>query len=325
MMFDKMIPKEIVKSIRRGVGFLANRQLPSGEFATMRWEKPKVEIASYVKSVFITSFVLHSLRYVENLTQVKEISQHAIKFLLDERERDGLWRFFGKDSFIHFDVDCTCCILASLKEWEIEMDSHSIASLLLKYRDGQYLFYTWILDVDPPFKKEDNDIDWVVNANALFFYSLLGQPLPEVEQYLIRIVEIGAFRQRSHYYDSPFAFIYCLTRAYADSSDPRLSRAVAKLQDYMHHLNEKNKPLRDSLENALATVGLLNCGSENTELTQLIEHLLSMQEDDGGWPLGIFFTEGPYTESHNIAYGSRELTTAIALEAISKWQRRMNK
>lgn len=316
-----MTHKEIVNSIKKGVGFLANRQLPSGEFATMRWQKPKVEAALYVKSVFITSFILHSLKYVQKLTPVKEISQQAIKFLLDEMERNGLWRFFGKNSYIHFDVDCIGSILACLKEWGIEKDYHSQAFLLLKYRNNQGPFYTWILDVDPPFNKEDNDIDWVVNANALFFYSLLGQPLPEVEQYLIRIVETGEFQRRSCYYDSPFAFIYCLTRAYADGGNPRLGLAVAKIRNYIHHINERNKRYRDPLENALAIVGLLNCSSENMELTQLIEHLLNMQEDDGGWPMGIFFTEGPWTEYHNIAYGSRELTTAIALEAISKWQR----
>ncbi|MCK4816085.1 hypothetical protein KA005_09955, partial [bacterium] len=302
---------------------LANRQLPSGEFATRRWEKPKVETASYVKSVFITSFVLHSLRYVENLTQVKEISQRAIGFLLNEMERDGLWRFFGRDSFIHFDVDCTCCILASLKEWRIEIDYHALASLLLKYRDDKGLFYTWILDICPPFEKGDNNIDWVVNANVLFFYSLLDQPLPEVEQYLIRIVETGAFQQRSPYYgslyyDSPFAFIYCLTRAYADGCNSRLSPVVAKVRGYLLHVNAENISCGDHLENALAAVGLLNCGCGITESTQVVRYLLSIQEEDGGWPMGIFHTGGPYTE-YRIAYGSRELTTSIALEAIFKY------
>lgn len=313
-----MVAKGIEESLRKGICFLSDRQLPSGEFATMRWEKPKVEAASYVKSVFVTSFVLHSLREMENFTQVKEISQQAIKFLLSEMEQNSLWRFFGKNSPIHFDVDDICCILASLKEWGVGMNYYSQASLLLKYRNNQGLFYTWILDVDPPFEKKDNNIDWVVNANALFFYSLLDRPLPEVEHYLIQVVETDAFQQRSPYYDSPFAFIYCLTRAYADGYNSTLGSAVTGIKDYLLHAKERNKLCGDPLEGALAAVGLLNCGGKTTESTQAVEYLLSMQEEDGGWPIGIFHTDGPYTE-YRIAYGSRELTTAIALEAVSKY------
>lgn len=313
-----MTHKEVVESIRKGIGFLENRQLPSGEFATMRWEKPRVDAASYMKSVFVTSFILHSLRSVKNFTQVDEIGQRAIGFLLGEMESNGIWRFFGKNSYIHFDVDVICSILASLKEWKIEMDYHSQAPQLLKYRDDQGLFYTWILDRDPPFEKEDNNIDWVVNANVLFFYSLVDWPLPEVEQYLIHIVETGAFQQRSPYYDSPFAFIYCLTRAYADGCNSRLDSAVTKIRDYLLHVKAENKSYGDPLENALAAVGLLNCGCKTIESTQAIRYLLSIQEEDGGWPIGVFHTGGPYTEYH-IAYGSKELTTAIALEAISKY------
>jgi hypothetical protein len=317
-MFAKMNPKEIAKSIRKGIDFLANRQLPSGEFATMKWKKPKVETASYVKSVFITSFVLHSLRYAENLTRLKEISQRAIGFLLNEMERNGLWRFFGKYSVIHFDVDSTCCILASLKEWRIEIDYHALASLLLKYRGDKGLFYTWILDIDPPFEKGDNNIDWVVNTNVLFFYSLLGYPLPEVERYLIHAVETSTFQQRSPYYDPPFPFIYCLTRSYADGGNSGLRPAVAKVRDYLLHVNAELNSHETPLESALAAVGLLNCGCGITESTQVMKHLLSLQGEDGGWPIGVFHTEGPYT-AHLIAYGSRELTTAISLEAITKY------
>lgn len=313
-----MVAKGIAESLRKGICFLSDRQLPSGEFATIRWEKPKVEAASYVKSVFVTSFVLHSLREMENFIQVKEISQQAIKFLLSEMEQNGLWRFFGKNSHIHFDVDDACCILASLKEWGVRMNYYSQASLLLKYRNNQGLFYTWILDVDPPSKKEDNNIDRVVNANALFFYSLLDRPLPEAEHYLIQVVETGEFLQRSPYYDSPFTFIYCLTRAYADGCNSTLGSAVTGIKGYLLHAKGRNKLCGDPLEGALAAVGLLNCGGKTTESTQAVEYLLSMQEEDGGWPIGIFHTEGPYTE-YRIAYGSRELTTAIALEAVSKY------
>jgi hypothetical protein len=304
-------------ALERGIRFLYRKQLPSGEFPTMRWDKSKAKDASYVKSVFITSFIIHSLKHIGKFVPVDKISQHAINFSLGEMENNGLWRFSGKKSYIHFDIDTTCCVLAALKEWGVEMDYYAIASRLLRYRNAQGIFNTWILDTDPPFEKKDNNIDWVVNANALFFYSLLGKRLPEVEQYLLKVVETETFKQRSPYYDSPFCFIYCLTRAYADSHNIELKPAVAQIKDYLLSIQADDKLHGDMLQSALVTVGLLNCGEGGAKSSQSIEYLLSMQRKDGGWPMGIFFTGGPYLGYH-IVYGSEELTTAISLEAISK-------
>jgi hypothetical protein len=232
---------------------------------------------------------------------------------------NGLWRFYGKSSRIHFDLDTTCCVLASLKEYDLDLDYETIATKLLKYRNTQGIFNTWILDVDPPFKKADNNVDWIVNANVLFFYSLLGWNLPEIEQYLIMVVETKMFKQRSPYYDSPFCFIYCLTRTYGDGKNLRLSPAIAKIREYI--LEVTSKPQGDPLEIALASVSLLNCGIDSTRSEYAIKYLLGMQRIDGGWPAGIFFTEGPYTE-YRILYGSEALTTAITFEAISKYAER---
>jgi len=316
-----MTEERIIESILRGINFLAKRQLSSGEFSTLRWRKSNVQAASYVKSVFITSFVLHSLAHLSNFSQVQKISQRAIRFLLDEMEQSGLWRFLGKKSYIHFDVDTTCCILASLREWRINLDYYSVASLLLKNRNNRGIFNTWILDIDPPFEKGDNNIDWVVNANVLFFYSLLDWPLSEVEEYLIQIVRTGQFMQKSVYYDSPFSFVYCLTRIYSDAGNKRLEPIVKEVKTYLLNCQTRGTGDKtDPLESTLAITGLLNCGVQPSNLTQVIECLLHMQREDEGWPIGTFFVGGPYL-GYDLAFGSREVTTAIAVEALSKYAR----
>lgn len=308
----------IFNSLRKGISFLSKSQIRSGEFPTMRWKRYDVKDISYVKTVFTTSFILHSLNNVGKFLDIDKISKKAINFLLNEME-NGLWRFYGKYFRIHFDLDTTCCALASLKEYNVDVDYEIIATKLLKYRNAQGVFNTWILDIDPPFEKTDNNIDWVVNANVLFFYSLLGWNLPEVEQYLVRVVEAEMFKQRSPYYDSPFCFIYCLTRAYADGKNLRLDPAITKIRSYL--LDTINKLPNDTLEKVMAIVGLLNCGVDSTTSRSVIKHLLNDQKEDGRWSIGIFFTGGPYTE-YRIVYGSEELTTAIALEALSKYVER---
>jgi len=315
MGLEKDLKRNIFDSLRKGLSFLSKSQLKSGEFPIMRWEKNKMEDISYVKTVFATSFVLHSLKYVRKFLSIDKISQRAIQFLLNEME-DDLWRFYGKNSYIHFDLDTTCCALASLKEYNANLNFKTIASKLLKYRNGQGIFNTWILDIDPPFEKIDNNVDWVVNANVLFFYSLLDWRLPEVEQYLIRIVENEIFKERSPYYESPLCFIYCLTRAYADGNNLRLIPAITKIRDYLLGITD-NLP-SNSLEKVLAITSLLNCGMGSVTGEYVIKHLLNEQKNDGQWPIGAFFPH-PYTD---FVYGSETMTTAFALEALSKYVER---
>jgi hypothetical protein len=316
------LESQIITALEEGFSFLSSNQLPSGEFATRQWIGDNAcerALKFPVKSVFITSFVLHSLKEISKFIDVEQIAHKAIEFLLAEMEDNGIWRFYGKKSNIPFDIDCTCCVLAALKEWEIDMDYEAIASRLLRYRNSENVFNTWILDVDPCFfEMRYNNIDWVVNANVLFFYSLLHQRLPEVEQYLLSIVETEAFKQRSTYYPS-ISGIYCLTRAYADGHNSALEPAIPKIKDHLLNTKAENK-LEDSISNALLSIALQNCYKGKAPVAQSIEYLLSMQRMDGGWPTGVFFNSivGECPEII-FKWGSEELTTAFALETVSKY------
>ena len=65
-------------------------------------------------------------------------------------------------------------------------------------------------DIDP------NDVDPVVNANALFLYLLMGKNLQAVMNYLISIIKGIALNHtpfRSSYYISLPAFLYAISKA----------------------------------------------------------------------------------------------------------------
>lgn len=310
--------EKIRKSLKNGVEFLSKEQLPSGEFPMVRWNRTNKNEVSYIKTVFLTPFILYSLRYIKKYANMEKICELALNFLIREMEKNGLWRFFGKRSYIHFDLDTTCCTLAILKEYNIEMDYQLIATQLLTYRNMNGVFNTWILDIDPPFKKEDNNIDWVVNANVLHFYSLLNYNLNGVEKYLREVVETGKFMQRSPYYESPFCFAYCLTRIYSDGSSSSLKDCIHKINAFLNKIDFENKYQISSLDYLFLTAGKFNCNENFKKREESISFLLNMQNKDGGWPIDIFFNEGPYT-NYSIVYGSRLLATAIALEAICKY------
>lgn len=85
------------------------------------------------------------------------------------------------------------------------MDYESIANCLLRYRNKEGIFYTWLPDLYFTSNQRNirNDIDWVVNANAFFFYSLLDIKNRKLADYLCKITQKGQFGQGSIYYYSP--------------------------------------------------------------------------------------------------------------------------
>lgn len=67
----------------------------------------------------------------------------------------------------------------------------------------------------------------------------------------------------------------------------------------------------------MATVSLINLGVKEKRLEKAIDNLLSLQESDGGWTIAPF-SYYIYPKEKEF-YGSRELNTAIALEALQKY------
>ncbi len=184
-------------------------------------------------SVFPASFVLHTLRLLQNYDLVKPLVDAIVNFVLKERGPNGLWRGFSSPT-LPPDCDTTSCVLASLKEWNATLDCGLfIRRLLLCQLDGG-AFFTFVPTTDPRIVLLQKDIDWVVNANVLFFFfSAVGYALPKVEAYLEEAVALDLFTRGSKWYPSPFAFTYCLSRAVVDGEARNLARLLYTLSSYV--------------------------------------------------------------------------------------------
>jgi len=149
----------------------------------------------------------------------------------------------------------------------------------------------------------------------LTFFSLIKWPIPEVAGYLCNIIGEKTFEDGSaYYYYSPFSFIYCLSRAYADGSAINLEPILGNIINYLLNKQNVKGEWGSTLENAMATVSLINCGYKGAEIDKVVNSLLRRQRTDGGWPSSAFFAVVP-----ELFYGSRELTTAIIIEALWKY------
>jgi hypothetical protein len=304
---------ELDKSIDHAVHFLLEKQLPWGEFCTYGSRKRDISGGRYVRSVFVTTFVLHALNSIQPSECVREAKNNAVDFLLENMEEPGIWRFYGKKSDMSPDLDDSCCVLAALLQNGVEMKT-TMCDYFLKYQDsGTKAFYTWI-GISPA---GVNDIDGVVNANVAFFYGMKGRSelIPGAVEYLNHQAVTIESRNFAKWYDSPQAFAYAFSRACADGNVTALKKSQHHLVNYLIQSQDQNGSWGNALETGLAVVSLLNFGYRGSEVFNGIIRLVSDQnKEDGSWSRSSFFI-GPLGY-----YGSEELTTSICLEAISKYK-----
>jgi len=318
---ENLIDKqEIEKSINRVLDFLEAIQLPSGEFSFYTSNLSKMTNRYNVpRCPFTTTFVLHSLKYVENTKRAKKMIDKALQFLLSEKEHPGIWRMSKASSPMPaLDLDDTCLSLASLKEYEVdEIDYEYLAQYLKKYRNKEGLFYTWIFEDF----EANNTIDSVVNANVLFFYSFQNKTFGNILKYLNGIVKKSDLHNEdfgSVYYPSPYALTYTVTRLHRDGGIKNLDIPLSLIREKILKKQKSDNSWGNELDTALACVSLLNTGYKDNQINGALVYILERQKPNGSWPNHPIFI-GPYLSDPQFYYGSDELTSSICLETLLKY------
>lgn len=315
----------IEAAIRDGVDYLRRVQRASGEFATHTGPTPDLRgAATYPKSVYVNSFVIHSLGFLPATPHVAHIRRRAADFL-EAEEENGVWNYEGRGQWrLPPDLDCTCCAVAALAILGRRPPAACYPVLWRAIRPNAAApggpYYTWIgVNDDPddpiaaPFA---GDVDPLVNANVLFCCGLLGIELPGAAAYLTRRAVSGDYRGDSHYVISPHFLLYAMTRAYADGQAVALAPALPAMREC---LLDRLPPLPDELSAfnvACRALALLNLGAARDVVAPYLTAIVAAQGDDGGWPMWAAWAGFPPNYD-----GSPALTTALALEALGKWLR----
>lgn len=301
-----MNPPSIPGSLARAVGFLASRQLPHGEIRVDRSDDAALRDPVFESSPYGTTYVLYALSFAED-PRIPEIAARAKRFLSSEMEPPGVWRYYSSlnRGTLPPDLDDTACAAVALRRDHDEIRLGLHLRLILANRDADGRFRTFLTD-------GGNNVDAVVNANVLFY---LGdrEETRAACRYLLGVVSGGHERDASRYGVDDLSFYYVLSRAYfAGANDlgacrgPVLERIAARRRE--------DGSFGDELATALAIASLHNfAGGEPEELAAAVRFLLSRQRRDGSWPRATF-----YVDFDRGLYGSEELTTAFAVEAIAR-------
>ena len=292
-----------MNNIARGLDFLHARQLPHGEFQTFAAPTPGMRTCEFYGSPFVTAFVLYALRTLEH-SNLSTLREHALDFLIHEQEPEGYWRNHTRDNPKHAhqklppDLD-DIAVISHILAWYY-VPFVDTRALILSNITGDGVFATWI---EPPFA---NEVDAVVNANVVLY---LQDDRPPVCAYLNTI--ISRKLPFSQWYPDRLSLYYVVSRALANGVTGLAESRQGAIDDILSR-QQSDGSWGNALRSALALNALLNYGANNAALVRGIGALRRMQTADGSWPRHAWF------RGFANYYGSEELTTALAIEALTK-------
>jgi hypothetical protein len=299
---------EVATALLNAVRAILREQLPSGEIATyFRFGGGVLEyrrcplLSSFVHDA-LGSFDLHS-RWVETdlldalpagmqgrFVRAAALVRNRIRqFLLWEEGNDGGWRFHGRGSGIHPDVDTTACAAAAILQAPRRKPA------------ARWRAHTGML-------AERNGSDLTARVNALRFLALIGEPTEELAAEVVDAIRSNGTPAGSRY-AHPLILPFCVARAWAHGALPgRESVAqlmIPKIVDYA-----KDDPtFGGPLGAALALNALLDFEYAGPETIAAGRYLLESALPRGGW------VYGPMLESGG---GAPACTTALAMTALAR-------
>ena len=190
--------------------------------------------------------------------------------------------------------------------------STNVHALSTKEESGGQTFFT-------NFK---NRVDPVVCCNvlSLFYQYGRGEEVSDTFGWVQLVLRRRAYIHGTAFYPSPEAFLFFFSR---------LLRRLESLPTPTY--NELEQLLRERVAERIGVpvdaislaMRLLVCHQVGMRDTLGLEMLLSMQQPDGGWPLGTIY----HYASKKQAIGNRGVSTALAVQAIdvcSQWKKSPN-
>lgn len=293
-------------------------------------------------SLFPTVFIARALAACGDRDGAPAMLARALAYLRTHMEAPGVWRHWTDEhpqfAALPVDLDDTACISSVLSRNGVAVPGN--ASLLLANRDEHGLFRTWLIPRWPAPRHagywrvaarrwrmplhargfwrtsaEPGDVDMVVNAHVLHH---LGDG-PHAEPVVARLIDVvrrGEEDRCDKWYRSAFLFHASLARCIrVGVTGLRVVReeACSRIVDGVRQDGSVGDGSADA---AFAVMALADWDAASDERAQMCAHLGAVQATDGSWPAEPVYYGGPRHHPAVPAWGSRELTTGLCLEAL---------
>ncbi|MCK4342476.1 MAG: hypothetical protein KAY37_12220 [Phycisphaerae bacterium] len=262
--------------------------------------------------------------------------------------------FYPRDFAIATDADVTAVVYAAL------LDNHildggppvtvAFGRFFADWRDlGQVpqrnnqpwigeasgAFLTWLAYREDPGNPGPNDVDILVNASVLYALGRYGrletpgvsEAIALINEAIISEAHLSNPDRLSLYYPDNIALHYFVTRAYSEGGVTALAPAVDLLARDLLATKQTDVAGRcfwdrgePHLNTAFAILALLAAGQDPDVVQGAVDYLVSEQDPNtGAWEAGVFFL-GRTDDGTEPLWSSPALTTAMALEALCRYQ-----
>ncbi len=337
-------PGTVSRSLRMAVAYLAQSQLPDGEFQTEfcveRHETADghiIEDLVFDSSPFVTSLVVSSLGFAVHLgLGVEAMMERGCRFLEADMDPGGLWRYWSRKNdkryIIPPDLDDTACISHLLATRGIAIPDNR--GLFFDSRDSRGRFYTWLYTANSArkwllwwrtrgkaFSYDDQIWQWtgkddvcaVVNANVVLYLGESQQTRGAIE-YLMRVIREGSEEKEIVFYANAMSLYYMLSRDYY-SGIAAFGAVKTVMMERIQALQQPDGSFGDELSTGMAICSLLNMDADCTGLERAAKFLTDTQRPDGSWRRIPMYGGPPVPTT----FGSADLTTAFCLEALARF------
>ncbi|MET4107520.1 hypothetical protein [Hymenobacter sp. UYP22] len=337
---------QLQQAVQRAVSYLRQRQSADGQFVSYCALDLPMQGWRYTDSaVFPTALVAHSLLHVPASAETDLILTRATDFFRNQMNHGGLWNHFTNIHHLRhlcpLDIDDTACVSAILQARGVNCPVPTNKPLILANRNSKGLFYSWFLlrprwvanrtfwrvaaqELLHPLKSilfwygveaKRNDVDAVVNANALYYLGAIPET-QAVISFLLRVIANEEEGTCDLWYLDIFFVYYSFTRCYYAGitqleplRQPIITRILAQAQPD----GRLGKTLVDT---AWAVCTLINLQCYPPELEPAVSYILQAQEVTGEWPRWLVYYGGP---KRLLGWGSEEITTAFCMEALTRY------
>lgn len=334
-------------AIHKGVAYLQQHQYPNGEFCCyLSGDELMAEWAVPDSTIFPTALIAKSLLSLQEIPVVDEMLTKATGFFEYQSKKGIVWNHYTKWNILYkttpFDVDDTSCVAVVLKARKSWLMKHNNIPILLANRNKGGLFYTWFTPrlslvkskqfwklVYPQLLKplanyifwkknscKRNDVDGVVNANALLYLGEQDYTKPVID-YLIGIVRNGTEKTCDRWYPNPLTFYYIIARNYFSGIQKFEEVRQTVIDKIVGQSQPDGRIGKTELDTALAVCSLLYWRSGSLELDKAVQFLIDAQGENGNWKRSFYY----YGPRHEVGWGSEEFTTGFCLEALAEYKK----
>ncbi len=305
----KQAANELVRILvedQQADGSFLSYSVPAGELFGAK--------AKVYRTTFAPALILDALSGVED-RQLAPIREQLADWLLAEHGPQWSYNYWAgsaaerKAQPYPDDWDDTSCAVAALTHSRPEAVTGEVLGHIVtmltntEAREGGP-YRTWILGPDAP--EHWHDVDIAVNANIAYMLKLHGVDLPNLESLADEQIRQGELR--SPYYPSAVPIEYFLSRWYQGAQREQLLERVLTRQ--------KSGGASNPLDAALTVSAALNLGDEPAAVAKAVEWLRGLSAAD---IKPYAFCIDPAIGGKQYVAGSRALTAALCLEAITKY------